>query len=612
MSALGGTTFQVLVLSLLIAAYATTVSGQRVAPRPPPERPPQERPPEGLPGGPLGPGALLPANTPLANTIRLEIQKPKPNLNIVTNNLAAIAKREPVGRDSELAELSSLIENMPSEVRAFEASRANVLVRFPTDAAHGLIADYLIEEKVKPALQQTIDRDSMLLMAFPVSSAAKAMLRDQIVPGRQTSTGMLGSIVHGDFETLDAHMFASLRGKTLVVVGHIVYRDGEASFEIRPDQGPRRYLPLRSLLKVSEEVGFNVIPLGCETGEASAIGTASKITDVDGLQGFMRAISRSGTTTLFDLLTDLSGPNLRIVIDPARIRYRRIPIELVDEDGNSYVPPPPADPVPPKIIGTAGPQSSLSIMLASRGKLACEVSPAAVLTASIQTAKMFAFLKAYWRPFLILLLTLFVASTTVESAFADARKLNPVHGQPLSQSETLAASDDIATRAVRQLLVTAGSVFLALGLVTAGYAFVLAIPFGQDQLTIPDSRFFVHPLSYLVFFLLSIIVVEVLAQYRIQRRLRMISNIAKICCIVIGVMLLNRPSEALFLLFSSMILLFIVYTPLVAARVAHDNNFRVTRYVALSITISLLCLVLLQGVWQLAALNCLLVEPRPV
>jgi hypothetical protein len=542
----------------------------------------------------------------------LEIQKPKPNLNIVTNNLAAIAKREPVGRDSERAKLSSLIENVPTEVRAFEASRANVLVRFPTDAAHGLIADYLIEESVKPALQQTIDRDSMLLMAFPVSSAAKAMLRDQIVPGRQTSTGMLGSIVHGDFETLDAHMFASLRGKTLVVVGHIVYRDGEASFEIRPDQGPRRYLPLRSLLKASEEVGFNVIPLGCETGEASAIGTTSKITDVDGLQGFMRAISRSGSATLFDLLTDLSGPNLRIVIDPARIRYRRIPIELVDEDGNSYFPPPPADPVPPKIIGTARPQSSLSIMLASRGKLACEVSPP-VLTASIQTVKMFAFLKAYCRPFLVLLLTLFVASAAVESAFAGARKVNPVNGLPLSQSEILAASDDIATRAIRQLLVTAGSVFLALGLLTAGYAFALAIPFGQDQLTIPDSRFFVHPLSYLIFFLSSIIVVEVLAQYRIQRRLRMISNIAKICCIVIGaLMLLNRPSEALLLLFSSMILLFIVYTPLVAARVAHDNNFRVTRYFALSITISLLCLILLQGVWQLAALNCLLVEPRPV
>ncbi|WP_192180396.1 hypothetical protein [Mesorhizobium amorphae] len=237
-----------------------------------------------------------------------------------------------------LDQLTALLVNAPTDIIAIEPSSPHLMIRMPTEPALRSIAEFVADYRLKRALAAEIDRDALILMPLLISRDAKA-LAGKIEPGRQTLRGVLGSVTHGDFDVLDEQMFIGLRGKTLVVVGHVVNGGGELSFEIR-NGDTKRYLPLESLERAAVDIGFNLIPLGCETGETFAVGTAAKITDVEGVAAFERAISRNGRTSYLELLNDLANENMRLVIDARVANSNLIPIDLIDKDGTSVQRPP--------------------------------------------------------------------------------------------------------------------------------------------------------------------------------------------------------------------------------------------------------------------------------
>jgi hypothetical protein len=109
------------------------------------------------------------------------------------------------------------------------------------------------------------------------------------------------------------------------------------------------------LSRAQRVTGANFILLGCETGPSAAIGTATKINDVDALDAFKSAKQKSGISSFEELLADLSSPRIRILINLSKLSDNFIiPYDLVDEkdqvlraypNGTASGGPPPSQPL---------------------------------------------------------------------------------------------------------------------------------------------------------------------------------------------------------------------------------------------------------------------------
>lgn len=223
-----------------------------------------------------------------------------------------------------------------------------LLVKSPEDPRARPLETYLRSHRLSELLAKQVDRNKLTLLPFVYSTDGTARLNNVWAPDWRPSA-TLRSTLDGQTSFNDVD-FRPLRGKTVVVVGHIVARDGAQMFEIRQRSGRRAYLPLEKLVDASHTVGFTLIPLGCETDETMPIGTVTKINDVEALNAFYRAATKRGTASLQQFLTDLSGPNMKLAIDLSRLEDAFIiPIEQIDENDKPLQasPPQPALQQPP-------------------------------------------------------------------------------------------------------------------------------------------------------------------------------------------------------------------------------------------------------------------------
>jgi hypothetical protein len=478
----------------------------------------------------------------------------------------------------------------------------------PTNPALRLVAEFLLRNIEASALSRSVDREKMILMAFPISSGAKTLLKD-ILPVRQPLNGSVGAITHGNFDSLDVHMFAPLRGKTLVVVGHIVEIDSNSSFEIRRDDGERRYLPLAAQQKASLEVGFNLIPLGCETGEALAVGTASKITDVDGLNAFQRATSSLGQASYLQILTDLSDAHLRILIDPAKFESGNlVPIELIDEDGQPCC----------QRIGDFSPSSAgtkevtaprqtpqLRIISSDWGKITCDVS-ATALARSYSFKKMLLPIRVYWLYMLGLLLLIFCIVGSIEWI----RLLLKLR----AAGRTSESSQDNIPAESTMLTLSRGTVlFILLGVVSSIYAY-LAYPFGRNLLDHSQPVLLLtNPFEIGLFILSCTIVVATLAEYKMYERLKKVNELSQIAIVMIWLLsLLENWKETIFFSYSAAFMTAFVLAPFLAFRIASALNCLVTAKIALSVSAIPVFLIVINWIQLVAYRSCLLVDPYPL
>lgn len=287
-------------------------------------------------------GRAIPRNESSESLARSEIFK---ELNKENPNLDEVLKLAERSKWTDFDEvglaLSASLKKAKGETVdvPIDPSKPHLLIRRPVAPIFDKAVEYLTSH-VQKILLKPVDRDSVVLLPLTFSSEASAKLVREIPLYKRAQGAWMERLNAGDFEEVDSRMFSSLRGRTVVVVGHVVEMDGGASaFEVRRIDGGRRYIPLLSLLSASKKNGFNFVPLGCETADSIALGTATKINDLDAIDAFKNAMRVSGRTSFGDLLSDLSSDALKLTIDLGKLQDRSsIPIDLVDREGRTYRP----------------------------------------------------------------------------------------------------------------------------------------------------------------------------------------------------------------------------------------------------------------------------------
>lgn len=603
-------------LCCLPLANAQRGGGFRAPPERPIERPGAERP-EGLrdpfnlhPGTDLLTGLRLERLKQITD-IGMKLQTNEPDVLAIRRSLEDLTvSRTSAGTSlrpldgADLRALSGYIRGEPSELETipYETSTPNLLIRVPRAPAQRAIADFVLRHWPQRAIEKKIDRASVRLLAFPVSQAGRAALAD-IPSALRADLGLLRDVSKGRFDSLDTNMFSEFRGQTLVVVGHVVETKAGSAFEVRGEQ--TKHIPLSSLQEAAKEVGFNFIPLGCETAETAAVGTATKITDVDGLAAFKRAGLRDGVTTYKDLLADLSGPDLQIIIDvPRASALDVVPIEIQDQAGNLYRPAintsggPPA--TPPPIAG------SLEMTVEHHGwlRFPCPIS-SDVLNWSIKLSNAAKTASRIWPIVIFGWIALFVVVLANEYAANAVR-----FGVSEAVKAPWVASFIAATHApVRPTyyVVDAGAMALVFGMFGAGYGYLTAQMSRQFwEFTRTSSNY-----GPILFGLLpaAVVVIDQLSPGFGGRRW---SIFAKGCLIFLILFLITSQSVIAAFFLTALLIGLGVGVPFFTFRLACVIDCNVAGWIALCFIPIFFCPLLLGGAWGIAQENCWLIEPRPL
>jgi hypothetical protein len=260
-----------------------------------------------------------------------ERSKDHPDL-IELLRLGQLAEKDPgsvsIELSKRLAQSKGEFKNVP-----FDSDWPNLLVLRPVDSSLDAVVDYMTVH-VRSLLNRRVDREQVLLLPLTFSSDAPAALNEKVPLSRRALD--LEARISGDFKEVSDEMFSSLRGKTLVVIGHVENINGDAAFEVQRAGRESLYIPLKAILGASKRVGFNFVPLGCDTSNAMGVGTTAKINDLDAIEAFRKAMG-TGTTAFGALLSDLSSTEqLHFTINLQKLEDgSTVPIDVVDKDGRT-------------------------------------------------------------------------------------------------------------------------------------------------------------------------------------------------------------------------------------------------------------------------------------
>jgi hypothetical protein len=291
----------------------------------------------GLPGST---GAKTHARNSNLARLNEEVRKPDPNPRTIDELIRQSSSDAP---GEYLSWISQAIRNNSrgTHDEPIDQSSPNVLLRRPVEAKFDLLVSYLRTKQLDSFLHRSLDRSQVKLLSFVFSTSGRSRIFEKIPLQNQARGQHFDKIKSGDFDTLDANMFASLSGQFVIAVGHIVSTSRGNAFEVRTESGhPPKYVELQSLEQAAQIHGFDFIPLGCETADSAAIGTVTKITDLNAIDGIARVIAKDGRASWKEILTDLSSPDMKLAIDITKITDpKKIPIEYVDRNDKTYRPP---------------------------------------------------------------------------------------------------------------------------------------------------------------------------------------------------------------------------------------------------------------------------------
>jgi hypothetical protein len=285
-------------------------------------------------------------------------------------------------------------ENNDTTREPLSAETPNLLVTRARDPKYNQVITHLRKTRLDAFLERKVNTDKITLVSFVFSSAGQAKLENEIPLAHRARSPLVERVSIGEFDQLDANMFESLRGKIVIFIGHIAAPNAKLAFEVRRGDGARRYVSLDSLQMAARKIGFDVIPLGCETADTIAVGTATKITDLDAIDGFKRAIAADGARTYKQLLADISGSELKLSIDLTKVpEPDSWPIEFIDRDGRSYQPTRPVgSPQPSSPQGTASADIGIHRVESSSR---CELSVSG-LNVSVAYARLWPTILDWW------------------------------------------------------------------------------------------------------------------------------------------------------------------------------------------------------------------------
>lgn len=273
------------------------------------------------------------------NRLNEEIQKSDPNPRTLEEIVRSSSSESP---GQYLGWISQAIRKNSSGTRdePIDQSSPNVLLRRPADSKFDPLVSFLKTNQLDSFLNRSLNRSGTKLLSFVFSTSGRARISEKIPLQNQVRGQHLDKVKSGEFNSLDANMFASLRGETVIAIGHIVRTPRGNAFEVKRDSGqPPNYVELQSLERAAQIHGFDFVPLGCETAESAAVGTVTKITDLNAIEGVARVIAKDGAASWREVLADLSSPDLKLAIDITKITEpKKIPIEYVDRDSKTYQP----------------------------------------------------------------------------------------------------------------------------------------------------------------------------------------------------------------------------------------------------------------------------------
>lgn len=284
----------------------------------------------------LDPGLQSPSGRDSLRRFQYALREPAPTRDTVAAALSRIVSA--AGKDAAW----KMSVKALSAVGSFEqmsydpvAPGAHLLVKHPVADHLVPVVDFLVKGRMAELLGKQISPDAVRLMPFVYSTSGEEKLRRAVPLSRRVQGAGAERLLEGRFDEVDPTMFAGVEGQTVIVLGHIVGVGAQQPFEVRGPNG-KRYIRVSDIAEAARVNRFNWFPLGCETDEASAIGTVMKINDNEAIDAFTRAVAGAGDT-LRKLLMDLSAPEIEIAIDLAHLDGTDIiPIELRDVDGRIY------------------------------------------------------------------------------------------------------------------------------------------------------------------------------------------------------------------------------------------------------------------------------------
>lgn len=351
------------------AGHTSSVGREPVRPRATEPLPNDASPTERARQGQPSESATTPTPGPEArNAFRDALKKTDATASDVSRALEELQAAAPgadVSTDVQQALHDMVRHDDPSIYDKIDYAIPHLFSKRPPDERSKSLADYLSKTRLQSLLDQPIDRSKLVLLPLIYSTDGKAKLSHLWSPSRRVPNSLMSKVGTLSQDTFDTNDFAGLKGKTVVVIGHVVGRETQQKFEIRRDDGSRSYLPLTTLEEAARTINFLLVPLGCETDEATSLGTVTKINDIDALEAFERATSGTREPKLRFVLADLSSEAITLSIDLSRLSdIHVVPIEEKDRDGRVYDGGPAPQPAPPP---TAAP-SPIEVSQAAEAK----------------------------------------------------------------------------------------------------------------------------------------------------------------------------------------------------------------------------------------------------
>jgi hypothetical protein len=206
------------------------------------------------------------------------------------------------------------------------ANQPHLKLKRPANQLLDPLVSFVQKHKLDPLLAKSINPAEVLLMPFVYSSLGTKRIKD--VSDHLVDSRIITHIENSGTDIQNTNLFGGLKNKTVVLIGHM---PDAGSIEVRRSDSTVGTIALDQLQAFGRQHQFNLIVLACEAAKDAAVGPIDYIKDLDAIEGFQRAIRYRDMTTYGGFLAELSGPNLIIALDIARLSDNTddIPIETL-------------------------------------------------------------------------------------------------------------------------------------------------------------------------------------------------------------------------------------------------------------------------------------------
>lgn len=254
--------------------------------------------------------SLSQAERKALDTAELDFVRASPYNTLVRDLELLQAAADIVRKERQIGRSVSPFDQMP-----------NLRVRLASDRAFDAVIVRYANARLGPMLRQRFDSHNMRIVQLGMADDMAASTRETEAFAALVGRGRIDR--HGGFADLPRLgqlqpdqlrlMLSPYRGKTVVLVGHIP--ENASGFFVFGSNGERIAFDLKVISDVAQEMGINLIPLGCKSAAVGRIGLTSNVNSRM-LARRLRNAANSDPPTMGRFLDELAGPDMEILIDP--------------------------------------------------------------------------------------------------------------------------------------------------------------------------------------------------------------------------------------------------------------------------------------------------------